>query len=508
MSPPILKLISLIHFRAVDFPIMCFWAPGRRAFQYPSGFYIPDGSDLAAMNDPERRATFLQRELAARTEEAMKVTALVNSAQTTEDWVGRARESSDDEDEAKAPGGAQAEAEADAKAEATGGAHAEAEGDAKAEATGGAQAEAEGDPKAEATGGAQAEADAEADVAAGAIGYAQAEVERGAWFVYLTGARDDQLNLPREWVLQCHEALEESIGKHDLSRVLNEDWFLNLQQWPIFAVQAVDWLDAPPSAEREDILQLLGEQLLFTIQHLVAEQLQTQMLDVSGTDRAAIRHLESLGWQYGRGQVWGANNCFLDSLLQLLVQAGHLAAMAPDERRQACRDCRAALLLSPALHPRDGEGRLDPTAYLQHHMHGAAAAAHFMEKCTVLRPLPDTGLVLRIHARLPHLGDVIRLGGPAPHPVEGPGPLMNMYCLSGRGLQGFHYDPLVPPPAVDLEAAMGCFMEAPYHPPPPARQIHNPASFDQVSGKSLRLWTIFRRRFLHKRASPTKLLRG
>ena len=166
-------------------------------------------------------------------------------------------------------------------------------------------------------------------------------------------------------------------------------------------------------------------------------------MGVSGTDKAALEELERQGFTKGRGRVWGQNNCLLDTLLQLLIRHGYLAGMREVDRREQCRACRSMFIRNEALHPRDSSGARAPGAYLQHHIHGSAAVAHFMAKCAALKPIPvETGLVLRVHARLPHLGDTFRLCAPGGLSIEEPGPTIHAYCFSGGGLAGFHYDPL------------------------------------------------------------------
>ena len=58
------------------------------------------GSDMADKSDGEKRATFLQREHAARTEESMKVSylALTAHAESAQNWSGeKTQAESDDE---------------------------------------------------------------------------------------------------------------------------------------------------------------------------------------------------------------------------------------------------------------------------------------------------------------------------------------------------------------------------------------------------------------------------
>ena len=66
-----------------------------------------DGSDMADKGDDERRSAFLQRELAARTDERMKVASLLQSVRgQAQDWAGeKAAEESDADDEDEAENG-------------------------------------------------------------------------------------------------------------------------------------------------------------------------------------------------------------------------------------------------------------------------------------------------------------------------------------------------------------------------------------------------------------------
>ena len=105
--------------------------------------------------------------------------------------------------------------------------------------------------------------------------------------------------------------------------------------------------------------------------------------------------------------------------------------------------CRIELNSTDATKARDGLGRVSAYASLQHHVHAGPAIAFFVKENAGLTPIPaDTGLLLHVHARLPHLGDLWCVCGPPGLSVDVPRPTLHVYCLTGGGLGGFHYDPL------------------------------------------------------------------
>ena len=78
------------------------------------------------------------------------------------------------------------------------------------------------------------------------------------------------------------------------------------------------------------------------------------------TDDERVFELRSDGWSFGKGEVWGQNDCLADSLLQLLVAHGVLdESISRDERREACRLNRCLLETSvdERLRPRSVYGQ-------------------------------------------------------------------------------------------------------------------------------------------------------
>ena len=267
-------------------------------------------------------------------------------------------------------------------------------------------------------------------------------VENSPWFEYLCGESDLQLGLPRDWVVTLYERLDENQPAGVMKGLLTEQWFLELHQWRDFAVDVKALLQQPFSSEQEHALASLATELLWYIKHIVCDQLVHQIVDVSGSDQQALQQLQREGMVPGHGDPTG-NNCMADSLLQLLVSEGYVQEMTPQERQIMCRSVRSHFVGREQLHPRDANGRCNAFAYLQHHRHAEAALLYFMSKCQILKPIPsETGLLLAVHARLPSLGDLLRLVGPEGMSINLPGPRVHLYCFSGREFGGFHYDPL------------------------------------------------------------------
>eukprot|EP00973_Karenia_brevis_P010603 1435888-Karenia_brevis.AAC.1 len=134
------------------------------------------------------------------------------------------------------------------------------------------------------------------------------------------------LNLPLPMLAQILEALGTRFPQRKVLSLTSEAWFVELENWPIFATMVSDCQDV-------DMTTVLIEELLFSVSRIVLSQ-DEAAVDVSKSDSQALKDLRELGFNVGRGQVWGANNCLTDSLLQLLVHHGVLtaAAGAPEER--------------------------------------------------------------------------------------------------------------------------------------------------------------------------------
>ena len=88
--------------------------------------------------------------------------------------------------------------------------------------------------------------------------------------------------------------------------------------------------------------------------------------EVAGTEEERLQALEERGFQRGRGQTFGDNNCCTDSFLQLLMDSGVLRrSITLDERRLACAEFRAFLLsdAEDRLRPRDLRGAVAPERF-------------------------------------------------------------------------------------------------------------------------------------------------
>jgi hypothetical protein len=186
---------------------------------------------------------------------------------------------------------------------------------------------------------------------------------------------------------------------------------------------------------------------------------------VCKSDQEMLRELEDGGLGKGHGEIFGANNCCADSLLQLLIWNGILSSgISKAEREAACAGNRSMLNASdPALglRPRRRDAfsgsasccspEEDAGAFLQHDVHAGPTISFFMEwfkaRGQKLRDLPDVGVQLQVRSRfdsevLPPDTCVVcqrEVGC-----VEEPALLLQLYNLTGDGVSGSHYDPLFP----------------------------------------------------------------
>jgi hypothetical protein len=102
------------------------------------------------------------------------------------------------------------------------------------------------------------------------------------------------------------------------------------------------------------------------------------------SDKARIDQLKREGWKFGKGEVWGRNDCLADSLLQLLVERGLLRrGVLKDrgERDQACFMNRRQLELSrdAALRPRTVDGREGRNLYLEWDRHAGPTVEFLLQ---------------------------------------------------------------------------------------------------------------------------------
>ena len=185
----------------------------------------------------------------------------------------------------------------------------------------------------------------------------------------------------------------------------------------------------------------------------------------SASDTARIAQLRSIGLLRGRGEVFRANQCLADSLLQLLMHLGFLSpSITMEARRVACAENRRQLTMGPAdLRPRNrdpfsssdyGE---DPRAFLQHDIHAEVTIRFFMDwfaaRGQQLREIPPAGILLTVRSRFD--SDILppdRMRICATDAAgDGGAAEFQLYNLTGEGISGTHYDPLFPCEVLDLD---------------------------------------------------------
>ena len=223
-------------------------------------------------------------------------------------------------------------------------------------------------------------------------------------------------------------------------RVLNEEWS---RDWSGWAELVADVQEADPLPDDAYMTVVLGyvRRAVRKFKLLAVQNRKTTQC----TDRRRRVALERDGFAFGRASG-DASNCLADSLLQLLVAHGFLRGpISRADSSRACRANREALQSQPELRPRDLHGRESEGAYLEHDRHAAAAVeffhAWFADR--VLRPLPPAGLELHVFTRFdtPTWHEVCFILGTG-GPQDGARDRMHLYNSSGRGIWGFHCDPL------------------------------------------------------------------
>ena len=114
-------------------------------------------------------------------------------------------------------------------------------------------------------------------------------------------------------------------------------------------------------------------------------------LQIAGrSDGEALAALQGEGFMHEIAESWGANNCLLDSLLQILIRLGFLARSI--DRKSACKKAREHLQLTSV----SGGARFG--GFLQHHKHAEHALLFFLEQFgSGVVGLPEAGFRLVVH---------------------------------------------------------------------------------------------------------------
>ena len=191
------------------------------------------------------------------------------------------------------------------------------------------------------------------------------------------------------------------------------------------------------------VVAQVGE-LVHHLLHVVSCH-ETNPLNLSCSDSERLRVLESQGLFLLQGCTWNANNCLPDSLLQCMM--AHRLLAPPDGpsflfRQAACADFRAHCCSGsvPVLVPRNVQGCVDQTAYMQHHRHAEAAVRFFLERFSGSVGVPVEGICLHVHARYDTAAspaDEVLIA----HRVgssQGPPLHFHLFCSTGSGSSGYH----------------------------------------------------------------------
>ena len=190
------------------------------------------------------------------------------------------------------------------------------------------------------------------------------------------------------------------------------------------------------------------------------------------TDKQKVAALLRQRLKVGKGNVWGANNCLADSLLQLMQENKIIAPCPELERKEPCAALREALIKLPENSPLRPRGRdavnssdlgLDDGAFLQSNVHGEYILkfflAYFAERGMVLRQMPSAGVRISIVSRFD--SDVI----PSEYTDVCQEVIVNvddqplnfkLFNRTGDGVSGYHYDPITVLSDPSAASSSGC----------------------------------------------------
>ena len=255
--------------------------------------------------------------------------------------------------------------------------------------------------------------------------------------------------------------------KNRCSRILSQEWSWNWVGW--------DSRHPDGSSNRDDgdgLYQVvekcrqheegeLGELVLLALhdavrRHIKLAHLHSAVEHISDEQKEAA--LLRQGLKVGKGNVWRANNCLPDSLLQLMQESGIIARCPEGDREAPCAAVRAALTSLPEDSPlrpsrRDAASNrvlgLDDGAFLQTHVHGEFILKFFLryfeQRDMVLRQLPSAGVRIHVLSRcdsdaIPvEFTDVCQEEIPN---VDEDRLDFKLFNRTGEGVSGYHFDPI------------------------------------------------------------------
>ena len=177
------------------------------------------------------------------------------------------------------------------------------------------------------------------------------------------------------------------------------------------------------------------------------------------TDEQKEAVLRRQGLTVGVGEVWGANNCLADSLLQLMQEHEVIACCHKNDRKAACAALREELTNLPEESPlrpmqRDPVNScplvLDDRAFLQSNVHGEYILKFFLRyfdaRGMLIRHLPSAGVHISVCSRFD--SDVLPVESTdVCHAevvdVDGEPLDFKLFNRTGEGVSGYHYDPII-----------------------------------------------------------------
>ena len=191
------------------------------------------------------------------------------------------------------------------------------------------------------------------------------------------------------------------------------------------------------------------------------------------TDAERRVELSACGKRIGRGVTHANNDCFSDSLLQLLAYNGIVdpgLQSNTSRRKQLCKACRDHLLMHDDESVRPGVRLVTgqwadvsdsehAAAFLEHDRHFQEALSFFIAELGEQMEIWPCGVRLVVFSRLDfeeglpqELAVVVGRADFLNDSDLGPPVELEMYNSTGAGVTGFHYDPVFrKSPGVDVK---------------------------------------------------------
>ena len=252
-------------------------------------------------------------------------------------------------------------------------------------------------------------------------------------------------NIPPDVMEALHAGLAQVSSESSADALFMEQWLCDCNDlWAELAAALSSSSERVLLDEGEPALPGIFDEFvsaLFRIQRMALKNTE-EFGCLRQTDEQALRELALREVPLVLSKSPGTNsNCLIWSLAQGLAHLGWLDFSS--NQAQRCQSIRTKLIATHGLHPREANGRKNPVAFLEHHLHAKPILSQ------LLGELPAEGIQVIVHSRwcTPQSPPEAMTFSNNPG-QDGPGGgnsalAIHLFNWTGRGTAGYHYDLLV-----------------------------------------------------------------